>query len=158
MSDEQASTQPISMSPSGPPRTVLPPEPAEVTDALAAATRADDPIAAVRAVVADHPTSLFGWATLGGLEDDLTIRYACYRVGYHRGLDALRGNGWRGSGDVPWSEPTNRGFLRALLGLHAVSRAIGDDDEADRTAQFLLQLDRNGVPQDEIEAMAGPTS
>jgi hypothetical protein len=158
MSDEPSSTQPISMSPGGPPRTVLPPEPAAVTEALEAAMRSDDPVAGVRAVLADHPTSLFGWATLGGLEDDLIIRYACYRVGYHRGLDALRGNGWRGSGDVPWSEPTNRGFLRSLLGLHAISRAIGDDDEGDRTAQFLRQLDRNGVPQDEIEAIAGPTS
>ena len=46
-------------------------------------------------------------------------RYAYYRVGYHRGLDALRANGWRGSGYVRWSEPTNRGFLRALAGLGA---------------------------------------
>jgi hypothetical protein len=156
MADE--GTQPISMSAGGPPRTVLPAEPAEVAEALAAATASADPVAAVRALLADHPASLFGWSTLGGLEDDPTIRYACYRVGYHRGLDTLRANGWRGSGDVPWSEPTNRGFLRSLLGLHAMSRAIGDDAEGDRTAQFLLQLDRRGVPQDELEAIAGPSS
>lgn len=157
MSDD-GTRHPISMSPGGPPRTVLPAEPGPVTDALAAATASDDPVAGVRAVLADHPTSLFGWSILGGLEDDLVIRYACYRVGYHRGLDALRANGWRGSGDVPWSEPTNRGFLRSLLGLHAVSRAIGDDAEAERTAQFLLQLDRRGVPQDELEGIAGTSS
>ena len=40
-------------------------------------------------------------------------RYAYYRVGYHRGLDALRANGWRGSGYVRWSSRRTSGFLRA---------------------------------------------
>ena len=71
-------------------------------------------------------------------------RYAAYRVGYHRGLDALRANGWRGSGYVRWSEPTNRGFLRSLAGLGEVAAAIGETDEAERCAQFLLQLDPTG--------------
>jgi hypothetical protein len=55
---------------------------------------------------------------------------------------------------VRWSEPTNHGFLRSLLGLHLMSRVIGDTAEADRTIQFLYQLDRGGPPQDEIDAMA----
>ena len=83
-------------------------------------------------------------------------RYAAYRIGYHRGLDALRGNGWRGTGDVLWSEPTNRGFLRSLLGLHLMSQAIGDTAEADRTIQFLHQLDRSGPPPSEVEAISRP--
>ena len=72
--------------------------------------------------------------------DDIE-RYACFRVGYHRGLDSLRANGWRGSGYVRWREETNRGFLRALQGLQRQAAAIGETDEAERCAQFLTQLD-----------------
>jgi hypothetical protein len=110
----------------------------------------------LRAIAARHPASLFAWSALGTAESDPTIRYACYRVGYHRGLDALRGNGWRGAGDVRWSEPTNLGFLRSLLGLHVLSAAIGDTAEAERTLQFLAQLDRNGPPRSEVEALPAP--
>ncbi len=154
MSAEESDTRPISMSVTGPEPVVLPAEPDAVRAALDEADGAVDRLDALRRVVASHPASLFAWAELGGAESDPTIRYACYRVGYHRGLDALRGNGWRGAGDVRWSEPTNRGFLRALLGLHLMSRSIGDVDEADRTLQFLYQLDRGGPPQAEIDAIA----
>lgn len=145
--------EPIRMSVSGPTPFVLPAEPDEVMGAIAAAASLDDPAAALRVIVAGAPTSLFGWSALGTAEPETIHRYACYRIGYHRGLDALRGNGWRGSGDVRWSEPTNRGFLRSLLGLHLMSRAIGDTVEADRTIQFLSQCDRGGPPQDEIDAI-----
>jgi hypothetical protein len=67
--------------------------------------------------------------------------YTAYRVGYHRGLDALRGNGWKGSGYVRWTHIPNRGFLKCLNGLAKTSRLIGDNAEADRCEQFLLQLD-----------------
>ena len=67
--------------------------------------------------------------------------YAYARVGYHRGLDALRANGWRGSGYVRWADPTNRGFLGCLRGLGAMATEIGEHDEAERVQQFLLQLD-----------------
>ena len=40
--------------------------------------------------------------------------YAYARTGYHRGLDALRRNGWKGFGPVPWSHEPNRGFLRCV--------------------------------------------
>ena len=40
-----------------------------------------------------------------GVGRDEIERYAAYRVGYHRGLDALRANGWRGSGYVPSTAP-----------------------------------------------------
>lgn len=153
MADPESDTRPISMSVTGPEPVVLPAESDAARAAVAAADSAPDRLDALRRAAASHPRSLFAWAALGDAEADTTIRYACYRVGYHRGLDALRGNGWRGAGEVSWSEPTNRGFLRALLGLHLMSRVIGDDDEADRTLQFLHQLDRGGPPQEEIDAI-----
>ncbi|HEX4978502.1 MAG TPA: DUF3151 family protein, partial [Acidimicrobiales bacterium] len=72
---------------------------------------------------------------------DTIESYACYRVGYHRGLDALRANGWRGSGYVRWRHETNRGFLRALDGLRRTAEEIGESDEAERCDDFLHQLD-----------------
>jgi len=104
--------------------------------------------AAVAEVVASAPRYLDGWAELGDLGRDVIERYAAYRVGYHRGLDALRANGWRGSGYVRWSEPTNRGFLRSLRGLGVMAAEIGETDEAERCHTFLLQLDPSGIPAD----------
>jgi hypothetical protein len=74
--------------------------------------------------------------------------YAAYRVGYHRGLDLLRANGWRGSGFVRWQHASNLGFLLCLLGLQLSAEKIGENDEAERCRLFLLQLDPSGVPQD----------
>jgi hypothetical protein len=108
----------------------------------------------VAAVAAAHPRSLDAWAALGDLGRDTIERYAAYRVGYHRGLDALRANGWRGSGYVRWTQEGNRGFLRALAGLGAMAAAIGEHDEAERVALFLLQLDPGGVPAD-VQAAIG---
>jgi hypothetical protein len=154
MSDEQS--QPISMSVSGPAPLVLPTEPADLLADIERAQAASEPAVELRSIAARHPASLFAWAALGDAEPDLVHRYACYRIGYHRGLDSLRGNGWRGAGEVRWSEPTNRGFLRSLLGLHLMSAAIGDTDEAERTLQFLYQLDRTGPPPTEVEAISRP--
>ena len=97
--------------------------------------------AAVVNLVASNPTYLEGWAWLGALGRDTMESYTAYRVGYHRGLDALRGNGWKGSGYVRWTHIPNRGFLKCLDGLAKTSRLIGDNAEADRCEQFLLQLD-----------------
>ena len=72
--------------------------------------------------------------------------YAYCRVGYHRGLDALRAAGWRGSGYVRWAAPSNHGFLWSLWGLGQSAAAIGEVDEADRCAGFLAQLDPGGRP------------
>ena len=104
---------------SGLPETVLPPDPPDALRRLSEALEVPEPDrrAAVAAVVADYPRSLGGWATLGDLARDPVEAYACYRVGYHRGLDTLRANGWRGSGYVRWTHEGNRGFLRALAGL-----------------------------------------
>lgn len=136
------------MHPSGPPRTVLPAESAAVDELLrrAQAAPADDRRAQVAAVVAANPRSLNAWAALAALGRDRIEQYAAYRVGYHRGLDALRANGWRGSGYVRWADETNRGFLRCLRGLQQSAAAIGEDDEAARIAVFIQQLDPSGVP------------
>jgi hypothetical protein len=133
----------VHLTPSGPPETVLDREPEDALAALAAALALpeDQRRAAVAQVVARWPRFLDGWARLGELGRDVMERYAAHRVGYHRGLDRLRANGWRGSGYVRWSHPENRGFLRALAGLHAAAAQIGEADEADRCALFLRQLD-----------------
>jgi hypothetical protein len=142
------SDAPVSLTPTGPPETVLAPEPATTRDALAAAAglSGDEQRTAVAAAVAADPTSLEGWATLGDLGRDPIESYACYRVGYHRGLDRLRQSGWRGSGYVRWRHEANRGFLRALDGLRATAERIGEDDEAERCALFLRQLDPDWPP------------
>ncbi|HUF32530.1 MAG TPA: DUF3151 family protein [Acidimicrobiales bacterium] len=134
---------PVNLTPSGPPETVLDPEPAEALSGLveALARPDDERRAAVSAVVARHPRFLDGWARLGELGRDEVESYACFRVGYHRGLDRLRQSGWRGSGYVRWEHETNRGFLRALQGLQAMAAAIGEHDEAERCAHFVDQLD-----------------
>ncbi|MCB0970449.1 MAG: DUF3151 family protein [Acidimicrobiales bacterium] len=144
------SDQPVTLSAAGPPETVLDDEPAEALAALAAALDAPeaDRRAAVAAVVARWPRFLDGWARLGQLGRDDVERYAAFRVGYHRGLDRLRGSGWRGSGYVRWSHEANRGFLRALHGLATAAARIDETDEAERCAQFLRQLDPAWPPPD----------
>ena len=139
------------MHPSGPPRTVLPAEQATVGTAIrdALAGPVDDRRARLAEVVAANPRSLNAWAALGGLGRDEIERYAAYRVGYHRGLDALRANGWRGSGYVRWIDETNLGFLRCLRGLQQMATAIGELDEAERIAVFMHQLDPSGIPDGE---------
>jgi hypothetical protein len=144
-------SRPVSLTPSGPPETVLDAEPADALAALEAALAAPDGAArrdAVAEVVARWPRFLDGWARLGDLARDTVEGYAAYRVGYHRGLDRLRANGWRGSGYVRWEHPTNRGFLRALDGLQRSAAAIGEQDEAERCAVFLRQLDPGWPPAD----------
>jgi len=127
----------------GLPETILHPPPPEARDRLAAALgepheRRRDAVASVAATFPDH---LDAWARLGELARDDVEAYACFRVGYHRGLDALRQAGWRGSGYVRWTHELNRGFLRALEGLRQSAAAIGEGPEEERCAQFLRQLD-----------------
>ncbi|MFN8148968.1 MAG: DUF3151 domain-containing protein [Candidatus Nanopelagicales bacterium] len=61
------------------------------------------------------------------------------RVGYHRGLDALRRNGWKGHGPVPWEHEPNRGFLRCLHALARAASQIGEEDEPTRCTLFLRE-------------------
>ena len=124
----------------GPPPTLLPEEPGP-RDALAAG---EDPAA----VAARHPSSSLAWAVLA---DDafaagrVVESYAYARVGYHRGLDALRRNGWKGHGPVPWSHEPNRGFLRCLHALGRAAAAINENDEAERCRAFLDDSDPNAA-------------
>jgi hypothetical protein len=116
----------------GPPPTHLPEDPAAAD--LETAPAAD--------VVRRHPESPLAWATLAeqaladGDVDDVTA-YAYARVGYHRSLDLLRRNGWKGHGPVPWEHEPNRGFLRCLALLALSARAIGETPEWDRCSEFL---------------------
>jgi len=117
----------------GPPATRLPDEP-EPRGLLESGT---DPAE----VAAQFPTHSAAWADLADAawERRAVIEsYAYARVGYHRGLDALRRNGWRGHGPVPWEHAPNRGFLRSLHALGRAAAAIDEDDEAARCYQFLL--------------------
>ena len=140
------SNQQINLSPSGPPETQLPAYDFEAVRALNTAissdlkTRRDS----VCEVVARYPTFLDGWATIGDLSSSGIDAYMAYRVGYHRGLDTLRANSWRGSGYVRWNVDTNRGFLRCLAGLAKSAREIGELSEAVRCEQFLTQCDPSG--------------
>jgi len=135
----------------GLPETVLDAEPPEAVAALAAGLAADEEHrrGAVSAVVARWPRFLDGWARLGELARDDVEAYACFRVGYHRGLDRLRQSGWRGSGYVRWRHETNRGFLRAVAGLGRAAGAIGEDDEEARCTEFVHQLDPEWSADDE---------
>jgi hypothetical protein len=95
-------------------------------------------------VAAAHPAASAGWAALAerALGDGEPVAaYAYARTGYHRGLDQLRRNGWKGFGPVPWAHQPNQGFLRALAALAKAAEAIGEQDEAARCRQFLADSD-----------------
>ncbi len=146
MSDQR----PVNLTTSGPPSTVLPPESEPALRALAQALALDgaDRLAALRLVVAAQPRWCGAWAALGEHTVEPIEAYAYFRVGYHRGLDSLRANGWRGSGYVRWSAEENRGFLRALAGLARQAAHIGEQDEAERCELFLRQCDPSWPPAD----------
>jgi hypothetical protein len=106
-----------------------------------------------RDVAARFPVYSAAWAALAEralTEGDAVAAYAYARTGYHRGLDQLRRSGWRGNGPVPWSHEPNRGFLKSLHLLGRAADAIGEDDEAQRCAQFL----RDSSPE-AAEALGG---
>ncbi|GAA1585302.1 DUF3151 domain-containing protein [Actinoplanes couchii] len=126
----------------GPPPTRLPAD-AAADKALAEAAAAGGG-AAFKAVAADYPSYSAAWAPLAvaALADGETITaYAFARTGYHRGLDALRRNGWKGHGPIPWEHEPNQGFLRCLHVLSQAAAAIGEADEAARCAEFLRDSD-----------------
>jgi len=126
---------PVSSDLLGVPPTHLPEDPAAA--ALAGGLRPEE-------VAAAHPASSLAWAVLAedALADQRAVEsYAYARTGYHRGLDALRRNGWKGHGPIPWSHEPNRGFLRCLHALSLAAAAIGEADEAARCAQFVRDCD-----------------
>ena len=121
----------------GPAETLL----AEDPDVLASI--ANPEMAASDAVIA-HPTSSLAWALLADeawAAGKTLESYAFARVGYHRGLDALRKGGWKGQGPVPWSHEPNRGVLRALYALRRAADEIGEENEVERLDIFLADAD-----------------
>ncbi len=156
---------PVNLSPGGPPETVLP----DITpdDAEALITAQSAPIVERKQLLsqlaAARPRMLEVWASLGetteelassrgGAVDDQLIdtallmeAYAYFRVGYHRGLDALRAAGWRGSGYVRSAHVANRAFLGCVTGLGRCAFQIDEIDEYERCMQFLGQLDPDGT-------------
>ena len=120
----------------GPDPILLPGDP-EAEDQMDAG---DNPTA----VAAAHPSASVAWAALAedALADDKAITaYAYARTGYHRGLDQLRRNGWKGFGPVPFSHEPNRGFLRCVAALARAADAIGETDEQARCLDLLDDCD-----------------
>ena len=138
----------VNLSGTGPGEVRLPAAPPDLQSQLDRALAQPDSARreAVAKVVAANPRYLDGWAWLGALGRDSLESYMAFRIGYHRGLDTLRANGWKGSGYVRWSAVSNHGFLNCLDGLARTAALIGETDEATRCAQFLLQCDPNGKP------------
>jgi hypothetical protein len=124
-----------------PPETLLPTDPA--AEKLTGGSPAAD-------VAREHPTSSLAWAVLAeqalaaGAEVEA---YAYARTGYHRALDSLRRNGWKGHGPVPWRHGPNQGFLRALAALARAAEAIEETDEAHRCREFLYESSREAFDQ-----------
>jgi hypothetical protein len=122
----------------GPPPTHLPADPAQ--DEIAAG---DAPIDVVRR----HPASPAAWAALAAAvhdDADAVTVYAYARVGYHRSLDLLRRNGWKGHGPVPWEHVPNRGFLSCLGLLALAAKSIGETEEWERCRDFLRDSSPTG--------------
>ena len=142
------SNTPVNLS-SGLGETVLPEVSAALSSGLTEALATGDPRHALGEIIRQDPTYLEGWAALSANARDNVEAFAYARVGYHRGLDALRKAGWRGSGYVRWSHPSNRGFLKSLRSLELTSAELGDLEEAERCALFIRQCD----PQINIEEL-----
>jgi len=124
-----------------PPETLLPEDPG--ADSLAAG---DDP----KNVAALHPDSAQAWITLAelALADGLDLEgYAFARTGYHRSLDLLRRNGWKGHGPLPWVHEPNRPFLRSLAALADASERFGDAGEAQRCREFLHESSKEAYEE-----------
>ncbi|RLV56095.1 DUF3151 domain-containing protein [Aeromicrobium phragmitis] len=116
-----------------PPETFLPADPG-AAELDAGASPAE--------VAAQHPDSTLAWALLSeaALSEGRDLEgYAFARTSYHRSLDGLRRNGWKGHGPVPWSHEPNRGFLRSLAVLATASERLGDEAEAHRCREFLRE-------------------
>ncbi|MBI9001693.1 DUF3151 domain-containing protein [Corynebacterium sp. CCM 9185] len=134
-----------------PPPVTLPIDPA----ATAVADAPDD-ISFLAIKAREYPESPLVWAILAehalasaaadtASDTDAITAYALSRTGYHRGLDRLRGNGWKGFGPVPYSHEPNRGVLRAIAALARAARLIGEDNEYDRCRALLSDCDPESV-------------
>ncbi len=101
-------------------------------------------------IAEQEPANTLAWALLAesALAENKDLEgYAFARTAYHRSLDALRRNGWRGHGPVPWSHVPNRGFLRALATLATASERLRDVEEAHRCREFLRESSREAYDE-----------
>jgi len=125
----------------GPDPVLLPGDPAAEAELAAGETAA--------LVAAAHPSASVAWAALAeeALADDKAVTaYAYARTGYHRGLDQLRRNGWKGFGPVPYGHAPNRGFLRCVAALARAADQIGERDEYQRCVDLLDDCDPEARP------------
>lgn len=123
-----------------PPPVKLPADPAADLDPAAAST------------ALTHPESPLVWASraenaldAASTDDEKLVAYAYARTGYHRSLDRLRANKWKGWGPVPWAHEPNQGVLRAIAALARAAKLIGEDHEYDRCRQMLSDADPDSV-------------
>ena len=120
----------------GPPPVLLPGDP----EAEAALDAGENPAI----VAAAHPSASVAWASLAEealAEDRAITAYAYARTGYHRGLDQLRRNGWKGFGPVPYAHEPNQGFLRCVAALARAADSIGETEEFARCLDLLDDCD-----------------
>ena len=125
-----------------PPATLLP----RATEAEGLLASGDTPVD----VAARFPAFSLAWALLAedALDRDRPVEaYAYARTGYHRSLDALRRNGWKGHGPVPWSHEPNRGFLRCLAALARAAGDIEETDEEQRCWTFLADSSKEAYAE-----------
>lgn len=118
---------------------------------LATAVTGSESLEELETLAVANPKDSGVWAALAayhlsqgtaeGAGAEKVTAYACARTGYHRGLDALRSNGWRGTGPVPWSHEPNRGVLRAIMMLATAARTIGEEDEYIRCLNLVNDCD-----------------
>ena len=141
------------------PSVLLPPDTEQAVEALNEALHIGDDgsperRAALAAVARSWPAFVGGWAHLAEVaraQSQDVEAYAFARTGYHRALDRLRGNGWRGMGLVPWAHEPNRSALLAFHELLRAAELIGETGEVERMRQLLLGSD----PSDPLNVATG---
>ncbi len=111
-----------------------------------------DPLAAEAAF--NHPDSPAVWAARASQaidnatsDEHKITAYALARTGYHRSLDRLRANGWRGAGPVPYSHEPNQPVLHAIASLARAAQLIGETAEYERCRTMLEDADPTVVAE-----------
>ncbi len=118
----------------------------------------DDPAAGKDPLAADtlfaHPDSPAVWANRAvqainsaQTDDEKVSAYALARTGYHRSLDRLRANGWRGAGPVPYSHEPNQPVLLAIASLARAAQLIGETGEYERCRTMIEEADPTVVDE-----------
>ncbi|WP_160426333.1 DUF3151 family protein [Agromyces seonyuensis] len=111
----------------------------DVREALDAGGRADVP-----EVVADHPNSPLAWTELADIADSEgrhVDAYAYATVAADLARDQLAAAGWEPGASVPWSDESNRAYLRALDTQRRAAVSLGLDDRAEAASSELDSAD-----------------